>query len=138
MGQDTPEGRLREARKAAGYADASDFAAALGMPAVTYRAYETGQNGYARHALRFAARLGTTAEWLLEGRGAGPNDRPSFDPTALKAVIETVLELSGIGAAKRIAAADVAARALAILEARREPGTDPAQQARHTVLALWH
>jgi transcriptional regulator with XRE-family HTH domain len=138
MGIDTPEGRLREARKAAGYADASDFAAALGMSAITYRAYETGQNGYARHAVRFAAKLGTSAEWLLEGKGQEPGRRTASDFNAARAVIETVLELSGMGQAKRAAAAEVAVRALAILEARPEPGADPAQQARHTVLALWH
>ena len=136
MGE-TPSERLREARRAAGFETADAFAKALGMGAVTYRAYETGQNGYAKHAPRFAAKLGTTAEWLLEGRGPEPSLRVAFDPETLKAVFETVLELSGVPEAKRIAASEVAARSLAVLQARLQPGTDPAQQARHTVLALW-
>lgn len=49
------------------YPDAADFARAIGMNPVTYRAYETGQNGFAKHASSFAARLGVPTDWLLNG-----------------------------------------------------------------------
>lgn len=49
------------------YPDAADFARAVGIKPVTYRAYEGGQNGYAKHAALFASRLGVPTDWLLEG-----------------------------------------------------------------------
>lgn len=64
--------RLREAREKAGFADAADFAREAGIKEVTYRAYENGQNGYAKHAASFAKRLKVSAEWLLEGVGTPP------------------------------------------------------------------
>lgn len=63
---ETPEERLAWAR-ARKYPDAADFARSLGMKPVTYRAYESGQNGYARHAADFARKLEVPTEWLLKG-----------------------------------------------------------------------
>lgn len=64
---DSPSGRLIYARMRAGFEDAAQFARAVDIHPTTYRAYENGQNGFAKHAPRFAKRLGVTAEWLLEG-----------------------------------------------------------------------
>lgn len=64
---DTPFGRLRWARERAGYEQASDFARVLSMRPVTYRAYESGQNGYAKYAPDFAAKLGIPSDWLMRG-----------------------------------------------------------------------
>lgn len=38
-----------------------------GVNPTTYRAYENGQNGFAKYAALFARKLGVTAEWLMEG-----------------------------------------------------------------------
>lgn len=43
------------------------FARAAGIKEVTYRAYESAQNGFAKHAPRFADLLGVDMRWLLEG-----------------------------------------------------------------------
>lgn len=47
--------------------DKADFARAVGVNPTTYRAYENGQNGFAKLAATFARKLGVSAEWLLEG-----------------------------------------------------------------------
>lgn len=49
------------------YPDAADFARAVGIKPVTYRAYESGQNGFLKYASTFAARLGVPTDWLLNG-----------------------------------------------------------------------
>lgn len=64
---DSPGGRLKHARKQAGYEEAKDFARRIGMKAVTYRAYENNQNGFHRHAPSFADALGVPVRWLMEG-----------------------------------------------------------------------
>lgn len=64
---DSPHERLAWAREQAGYADKADFARATGVNTTTYRAYENGQNGFAKHAAAFARKLGVPAEWLLAG-----------------------------------------------------------------------
>lgn len=77
MGQqlDTPGERLKWAREKAGFSSGATFAAAAGVNATTYRAYENNQNGYAKLAPAFARRLGVSAEWLLEG-GRTPTIKP--------------------------------------------------------------
>lgn len=69
---DSAHERLAWAREQAGYADKADFARATGVNTTTYRAYENGQNGFAKHAATFAKKLGVPAEWLLDG-GPTPN-----------------------------------------------------------------
>jgi phage repressor protein C with HTH and peptisase S24 domain len=64
---DSPGGRLKHARMQAGYEEAADFAKRVGMKAVTYRAYENNQNGFARHVETFADALGVPARWLTLG-----------------------------------------------------------------------
>jgi len=59
--------RLRQARETAGYGTAAEFAAAMKIKAVTYRAYEAGQNSYVKYAHQFAARLRVSAKWLVQG-----------------------------------------------------------------------
>lgn len=79
----TPEGRLTWAREQAGFGDKAKFANAVGINEVTYRAYESGQNGFAKHAAAFAKKLGVTAEWLLEG---GPLPTPKSAPETARVV----------------------------------------------------
>lgn len=64
---DSPHERLSWARLRAGYSDKAEFAKAAGVNPTTYRAYENGQNGFAKLAAQFAKKLGVSAEWLLEG-----------------------------------------------------------------------
>lgn len=67
---DTPHERLALARQQAGFADKADFARAVGIHATTYRAYENGQNGFAKLASLFASKLGVSTDWLLHGDSA--------------------------------------------------------------------
>jgi transcriptional regulator with XRE-family HTH domain len=73
---DTPHERLQWARQRAGFADKAEFAKAVGIHQTTYRAYESGQNGFAKLAPTFAKRLGVTVEWLLEGDSPRPIQPP--------------------------------------------------------------
>lgn len=72
---DSPHERLAWAREQAGFSDKAEFARLVSVNPTTYRAYEAGQNGFAKYAATFARRLGVSAEWLLEG-GALPNIQP--------------------------------------------------------------
>jgi phage repressor protein C with HTH and peptisase S24 domain len=67
-----PHERLALARKKAGYADKAEFAKAVGIHATTYRAYENGQNGFARLAPTLAKKLGVSVAWLLGGSDDAP------------------------------------------------------------------
>lgn len=71
---DSAHARLGWARARAGYGDKAEFAKAVGVNPTTYRAYENGQNGFAKLAPLFARKLGVSAEWLIEGgeEPAGP------------------------------------------------------------------
>lgn len=60
-------GRLRWARKRAGYTTAEAAARAVGVSPVSFRAYENNQHKYIKHALNFARKFGVSHEWLLEG-----------------------------------------------------------------------
>ncbi len=62
-----PHERLAEARKAAGFETAAKFAKKVGIHETTYRAYESGQNGFSKLAPTLAKHLGVTVNWLLEG-----------------------------------------------------------------------
>lgn len=73
---DSPHERLTWARKRAGYQDKAHFAKAVGVNPTTYRAYENGQNGYAKLAALFAKKLGVSAEWLLVGGPLPDGDAP--------------------------------------------------------------
>lgn len=88
-----PHERLKQARLAAGHSSAAAFAKVAGLSEVTYRAYESGQNGFSHIAASLAARLGTTADYLLGGDGdpppskrragdeAGPSSRTPEQPS---------------------------------------------------------
>lgn len=59
--------RLAWAREHAGYKDAAEFARVVGIKPVTYRAYESGQNGFSKYAPSFGKKLGVSGDWLLKG-----------------------------------------------------------------------
>lgn len=74
----TAGGRLKWARKRAGYATAQDAAKAAGIGAISFRAYENNQHGFTKHATKFARAFGVSVEWLVDG---GP--MPTEDPPAV-------------------------------------------------------
>lgn len=84
---ESPSERLEWARERAGFSEKADFARAVGVNPTTYRAYELGQNGFAKHAALFARKLGVTAEWLLDGGTLGASklsaqgEAPDLPPT---------------------------------------------------------
>jgi len=92
----TPGRRLRWARERAGYHSAEDFAKALGLKPVTYRAYENDQNGFSRHAAWFGVKLGVTAEWLLEGAGYPDTDPPELPERDERALARELLDQLGL------------------------------------------
>lgn len=70
----TPNQRLREARKNAGYDTASEAAEALSIPVPTYIQHENGGRGFpASRAPLYARKFKVTEQWLLYGKGAGPD-----------------------------------------------------------------
>jgi phage repressor protein C with HTH and peptisase S24 domain len=77
---DSAHGRLGWARMRAGYGDKAEFAKTVGVNPTTYRAYENGQNGFAKLAGTFARRLGVSAEWLLNGGDAPSGPVPAKPP----------------------------------------------------------
>jgi transcriptional regulator with XRE-family HTH domain len=100
---DTPHERLVFARERAGFSDKAAFAKAVGIHATTYRAYENGQNGFAKLAPTFAKRLGVTAEWLLHGDDglARPHAPPAIVQTD-HAMIRTAAHTDGAIALRKV------------------------------------
>lgn len=88
-------GRLKWAR-ARRYSDAVLFAKKMQLSPVTYRAYENDNNGFAKHALRFADALGVDARWLLDGDpsyapatiGLEPDHAPTMSASAKDSTVE--------------------------------------------------
>ena len=64
-----PHERLKDARIAAGYLEASEAARALGIPEPTYLAHENGSRGFRAKADTYARKYKVSLEWLLTGRG---------------------------------------------------------------------
>ena len=63
--------RLREARREAGFASATDAIEYCKWKGSTYRAHENGQNNYnAEYATRYGKAYGVSASWLLLGEGS--------------------------------------------------------------------
>lgn len=63
--------RLRAARITAGYDEAADFAAVLGLESPRYRRYERGESMPPLDVLEdIADRTRRSLDWLLLGRGA--------------------------------------------------------------------
>lgn len=65
---DSAADRLRWAREQR-FKDAAAFAEAMGIKPVTYRSYESGQNGFAKHVAGFSKKLGVDPAWLAHGLG---------------------------------------------------------------------
>ena len=69
--------RLRSARKRAGYKTATEFAKAIGVSAVTYRAQERGARGLtSEFAKLYSEHLSVSLDWLISGN---PEGAPEFD-----------------------------------------------------------
>ncbi|RUV17875.1 MAG: helix-turn-helix domain-containing protein [Mesorhizobium sp.] len=76
MTKDQVAERLQIARRAAGFTDAAEAAAALGVAYPTYAAHENASRGIRPEAAaKYARRYKVSLDWLLEGRGAGPTQR---------------------------------------------------------------
>lgn len=71
----TPGGRLRWARKRAGYGTAKKAAKVARVGEVSFRAYENNQHGFSKHATRLAKTFGVSVEWLMDG-GQLPDQEP--------------------------------------------------------------
>lgn len=89
---DSPAARLKWARLKAGYQDAEAFARKAGLNPVTYRSYENGANGFAKHSAKFAKVLGVTADWLLAG-GPVPDGAEDY----LRETRDIAIVATGIG-----------------------------------------
>ena len=61
--------RLRQARIAARYESAKQFADSIGVPEPTYIHHENGTRGFTRRAETYARRLRVSLDWLMTGRG---------------------------------------------------------------------
>lgn len=74
--------RLRRAREAAGFDNASEFARRIEVaPNSVYR-YERGdQSPSLAIAGRWASETGVSLDWLVKGEGDGPSDRPVLAAT---------------------------------------------------------
>ncbi|MBB4287525.1 S24 family peptidase [Roseospira goensis] len=67
---DTPADRLRQARKAAGFATAADAAARFGWNVNTYKSHENGQRGLRPEAAeRYGVHFQVAPAWLQFGQG---------------------------------------------------------------------
>lgn len=77
--------RLKAAREAAGYKTAAIAAEALGVSYSTYASHENGSRGVSRPALtQYAKRFKVTTDWLLSGKGDGPDgDADGYPNTRL-------------------------------------------------------
>ncbi len=63
--------RLREARREAGFASATDAIEYCKWKGSTYRAHENGQNNFnVEYAARYGKAYGVSASWLLLGEGS--------------------------------------------------------------------
>lgn len=91
----TAWGRLAWARERAGYKTAADFARKVRVNPISYRAYEAGQNGYAKRAAEFAKNLNVSAGWLLSG-GALPSEAVPAPPQPWLPTPETLAELLAV------------------------------------------
>lgn len=88
-----PFERLKQSRIAAGFTSARSAAQRFGWKESTYTAHENGQNDIRREmAVRYAAALNTTADWILlghRGDSAGiDNQLATLPPDTSKKLIE--------------------------------------------------
>lgn len=75
--------RLRQARQAAGYRTAREFADTHDIPQPTYTMHELGKRALKREtAVRYAKALNISLEWLMTGNGKGPSESPALRPIA--------------------------------------------------------
>lgn len=83
-----PAGRLRAARRLAGYRSTRDAAAAVGTNRTTLAAHEAGQNQIPRAAaIRYGHAFAVEPEWLLSGKP------PSGLPREAEAELQEILKM---------------------------------------------
>lgn len=95
----SPNERLRIARENAGFETAVEAARALGVPQSTYIGHENGHRGFpAKRAPAYARKFKVSEEWLLYGKGDGPE--PSVLPTVsqLEQMVDAAMREMPIGA----------------------------------------
>ncbi len=97
----TPYNRLRTAREAAGYTEATAAAEAFGWKTPTYLGHENGsRNMKPDVAARYGKAFGVSPEWLLFGQGAGEGrSQVGIDPDKALIAIFDVTASAGNGAA---------------------------------------
>lgn len=93
--------RLREARRDAGFEDATVAARSLGMEPPTYLAHENGSRGFKARVPEYARRYKVSLEWLLTGRG---QKHPRVEPARSDRTVPLVGYV-GAGAEAHYAAA---------------------------------
>jgi phage repressor protein C with HTH and peptisase S24 domain len=92
---ESPGGRLKWARERV-FDEAAEFARAMQMKEVTYRAYENNQNAYAKHASAFAQKLNVPTDWLLRGGPLPDTEPPERPPPGEFGTPELLVEKYGI------------------------------------------
>ena len=78
---DTVGDRLKKARIAAGYLDASQAARSMRVPVPTYLSHENGSRGLGRALARYSAFYRVSFEWPANGRG---HMKPGHKPPVLE------------------------------------------------------
>jgi len=111
----SPSNRLRQARIAAGFPDATTAAQSLGVPAPTYISHENGSRGFrADSANKYARRFRVSAAWLLYGRedrarapaqGFSESDVEPIDMKAYKAMSDNDKFPNSVAAYKSVTGA---------------------------------
>jgi transcriptional regulator with XRE-family HTH domain len=69
--------RLKQARINAGFGSVAEAAESLGIKYQTYAAHENGNRGLLRELATYARRYNVSTDWLLRGKGQGPNAAPA-------------------------------------------------------------
>lgn len=87
-----PSERLKQARKAAGYKNATEAAHGMGINRVTYIAHENGNRGIGPEAAqKYANAFSVSAEWLLYGTEQTQAKTPEPAPPRTAELVKTLL-----------------------------------------------
>jgi phage repressor protein C with HTH and peptisase S24 domain len=106
--------RLRDARRNAGYSSAVKAAERFGWPVETYKAHESGRNGFDNDAGRkYAKGFDVSVAWLMTGANAGDGQASSDDdvgdelvPAQVRLVEAPVIGVVEAGSFREVFAVD--------------------------------